>query len=186
VSDQPSGRDVARVPVSRRGLAGVAGGVALVGGLAVVTAGGMLGTRVARESQSEPVSLSVDPANVQALSTLSATLCGGGAFDSDRTETLLELLAADPDLSRGFVDLVVDDPVPGTEPVLSAEAEATMQAILRYWYIGEFAGEPVADRAAIYDQLTAWQAMYTPPYAVCKAYGAWAEAPEDQPALPSF
>ncbi len=186
MSDQPSGRDIAGVPVSRRRLAGAATGVAVIGGLAAVTAGGILGTRVARESQGEPVSLTVDAENLQALSTLSATLCGGGAFDDARTETLLELLAADPDLSRGFVDLVVDNPVPGTEPALSAQAEATMDAILRYWYIGEFDGEAVAGRAAIYDQLTAWQAMYTPPYAVCKAYGAWADMPEDQPALPSF
>lgn len=184
MSDQPSGQDVTRTPVSRRGV--VAGGAIAIGGLAAVTAGGILGTRVGRVRQGGPVSVQVNPVTVQALTTLSATLCGGGAFDAGRAETLLELLAADPDLSRGFVDLLLDAPVPGTEPALSAEAEATMQTILRYWYIGEFGGEAVAGRAAVYDQLTAWQAMYTPPYAVCKAYGAWADAPDDQPALPSF
>lgn len=182
MSDQPAGRDVARAPVSRRALAG---GAVVIGGMAAIGAGGILATRIAR-GPDQVETLAVTPENVQALTTLSATLCGGGSFDEGRAETLLELLAADPGLSRGFVELQVDDPVPGTQLVLSSDAEATMQAILRYWYIGEFNGEAVEGRAAVYDQLTAWQAMYTPPYAVCKAFGAWADAPEDQPALPSF
>jgi hypothetical protein len=158
-----------------------AGGVAVVGGLVAVSAGGILATRPA-----EPVSLTVDAATTRRVAELSRTLCGGGAFDPDQTAMLLELLAADADLSRGVVDLLLAPPVAGTAETLSAQAEAARRAILHFWYVGELNGAPVANRGAVYDQLTAWQAMYTPPFAVCKAYGQWAEAPDDEPAVPSI
>ncbi len=167
--------------ITRRRVLTAAGGVAAFGGLAAVSAAGILGTR----PTPAPL-LTVDEATARRLVDLSATLCGGGAFDAGQARMLLERLAADPDLSRGFVDLLLEPPVAGTTQTRSRQATAAMQAILRFWYVGEFAGAPIANRATVYYQLTSWQAMYTPPFAVCKAYGEWAEAPDDQPALPSI
>jgi hypothetical protein len=177
--EQPApGEPVPRV--SRRRALTAAGGVAAVGGLAALSAAGILAPRPVELSQ-----LTVDAATAQRLVDLSRTLCGGGTFDTAQATLLLEALAADAELGRGLVDLLLAPPVPGVSEDLSTEAEAARRAILRFWYAGEINGEPVADRGAAYDQLTAWQAMYTPPFAVCKAYGAWAEAPDDAPAVPS-
>jgi hypothetical protein len=167
--------------ISRRRVVSTAG-VAALGGLAAVSAGGILTSRLAPQPN---LTLPVDEATTQELVDLSRRVCGGGVFDPGQATMLLRLLAADPDLSRGFVDLRLESPVAGTTPVHSDQAAAAMRAILGFWYVGEFAGEPVANRAAVYSQMTAWQAMYTAPFAVCKAFGAWAEAPDDQPAQPA-
>jgi hypothetical protein len=167
--------------VSRRRLLTAGGGLALVGGLAAVSAVSMLGGRP------EPAPpLLIDDATLRDLTALSATLCGGGTFAPEQAVTLLNLLAADDRLRQGFVDLTLEPPVAGVAQERSPEAEAAMQAILRFWYVGSFDGQPIADRGTAYYQLTAWQAMYTPPYAVCKAYGAWADAPEDEPEVPAL
>lgn len=185
MTDQPPAPDGTTAGISRRQVLSTAGGVAAIGGLAAVSAGAILASRPTPTRQSR-VTLPVDQATAAQLIDLSRTLCGGGTFDPTQATILLELLAADPDLSRGFIDLRLEPPVAGTTPAHSDQAAAAMRAILRFWYVGEFAGKPVANRAAVYGQLTAWQAMYTPPYAVCKAFGAWAEAPDDQPAQPGI
>jgi hypothetical protein len=133
--------------------------------------------------------LVVDDATVRELIDLARTLCGGGTFAPAQATMLLILLAADPHLSQGFADLMLAPPVAGAVPVAPSGRSpqaAAMQAILRFWYVGEFAGQPIANRGTAYYTLTAWQAMYTPPFAVCKAYGVWADAPEDHPAVPSL
>lgn len=184
VTDQPPATG-APAGISRRRVLSTAGGVAAIGGLAAVSAGAILASRPAPTRQSS-VTLPVDAATAQQLVDLSRTLCGGGAFDPAQATLLLERLAADPDLSRGFVDLRLDPPIVGTSQTHSRQAAAAMRAILRFWYVGELADAPIANRAAVYGQLTAWQAMYTPPFAVCKAFGAWADAPDDQPAQPAI
>jgi len=42
----------------------------------------------------------------------------------------------------------------------------------------------VADRSAVYTQLQAWQAMYTPAWTTCKLYGGWADPPSLTPQSP--
>lgn len=185
MTDQPPAPDGTTAGISRRRIMTAAGGAAAIGGLAAVSAGAILAGRSASTRQ-PGVTLPVDQATTGQLIELSRTLCGGGAFDPAQATMLLELLAADPDLSRGFIDLRLEPPVAGTTPAHSDQAAAAMRAILNFWYVGEFAGQPIANRAAVYGQLTSWQAMYTPPYAVCKAFGAWAEAPDDQPAQPAL
>jgi hypothetical protein len=54
-----------------------------------------------------------------------------------------------------------------------------------FWYAGYFQGQPIPNRAAAYDQLLAWQAMYTAPWAECKVYGAWADPPATAPQVPA-
>ena len=118
------------------------------------------------------------------LKVLSQTLCGGGIFDDARTAQLAELLASDTALSAGLEALLQDNdatPSPGSR---SPAAQAAAQEILLFWYIGEFKGKPVENHAAVYAQLQAWQAMYTPAWTTCKVYGAWADPPTMTPQQP--
>jgi Membrane bound FAD containing D-sorbitol dehydrogenase len=137
-------------------------------------------TRLAAQRAGAQEATPVDQAKLQSLLDLSKTLCGGGNFDPDRGTLLLQLLSSDPSLAAGLDELLASPPVEGT-PVAPQGAQATAQAILVYWYVGAFDGDPVPDRSTAYYGLTAWQAMYTPPFAVCKAYGAWADPPQEKP-----
>jgi hypothetical protein len=127
---------------------------------------------------SSPVA--VDPTQLQNLLDLSKTLCGGGNFDPERASMLFELIANDTDLLFGLDELFSNPPVEG-QPFGSARAQNTAQTILIYWYAGVFKGEPLANRSTAFYQLTAWQAMYTLPWAVCKDFGGWADAPRVDP-----
>ncbi|MFL5337395.1 MAG: hypothetical protein ACJ8H8_30530, partial [Geminicoccaceae bacterium] len=71
-----------------------------------------------------------------------------------------------------------------TPAPLSANAQAASKAILLYWYTGAFNGNPIPNRGAVYTQLVAWQAMYTPAWTTCKVYGAWADPPTLMPQVP--
>jgi hypothetical protein len=122
----------------------------------------------------------IDPARLQRLLDLSRALCGGGTFDPDRGTLLAQFLAGDPDLAAGLDDLLASPPTEGAS-LGSARAQTTAQAILIYWYVGAVDSNPVPDRSTAYYRLTAWQAMYTPPWAVCKAFGAWTEPPRTDP-----
>jgi hypothetical protein len=128
--------------------------------------------------------VAVDPARLQGLMEISKTLCGGGNLDSTRGAMLAQFLDGDPNLAAGLDELLATPPAEG-KPLGSQKAEATAQAILLFWYAGEINGAPVPDRATAYYGLTAWQAMYTPSWAVCKAFGGWADPPRTDPLVPS-
>lgn len=125
-----------------------------------------------------------DPARVQDLLALSQHLCGGGRFDPDRAAMLLDFLSHDPVLANGLDDLLANPPVEGT-PLDDSEAGTTAQAILVFWYAGIMQGEPAPNRGSAYYGLTAWQAMYTPSWAVCKVFGGWADPPQPGPLVPA-
>lgn len=131
-----------------------------------------------------------DADRLTSLLAVSKALCGGGSFNPDFGQQLLDLLDADEELSAGLNALIAQPPVDGEgTPVPfaqkdSAEAKAAT-AILLFWYTGYFAGSPVSNRSTLAYQLTAWQAMYTPPVAVCKSFGGWANAPQDGPLQPA-
>ena len=127
---------------------------------------------------------------ITSLIAVSKTLCGGGSFNPDFAAQLLELIDADEVLSAGLDDLIAQPPVdsdgtpiPFATPKSPASDTAT--AILLFWYTGYFAGNPIPNRSTLAYQLTAWQAMYTPPVAVCKAFGGWTNAPQEGPLQPA-
>ncbi|MFT4037221.1 MAG: sugar dehydrogenase complex small subunit [Thermomicrobiales bacterium] len=160
--------------LDRRRLLGAIAGGALI---AALRAPGAL-------AQSTPAAASLD-----ALTSLSARLCGGGTFSPEQTAQLAALLASDPDLANGLEELLAkgsDSASTPAAPARSANATAAAQAILLYWYTGSFKGEPVEHHAAIYSELQAWQAMYTPSWATCKVYGAWADPPTMTPQEPEL
>lgn len=128
--------------------------------------------------------VAVDQNDLQQLTELSRTLCGGGNFDAKRATTLAQLLAADSQLAAGLTELLATPPVEG-QPFVSPQAERTAQAILLFWYTDIFDSAVLPDRSSAYYQLTAWQAMYTPTWAICKAFGAWGDAPRTDPLTPA-
>jgi Membrane bound FAD containing D-sorbitol dehydrogenase len=153
-------------------------------GVSVAAALG-LATRpsLADQSASQPAT-PADQAQVDQLIALSKTLCGGGNFDTAQAATLLSLMSKDTHLSNGLAELLATTTTAATPAPVSDDAKAAEQAILLFWYTGYFNGDPLPDHAAIYDQLLAWQAMYTAPWAVCKVYGAWADPPATAPQVP--
>lgn len=165
---------LASAALDRRRLLGAIAGGALI---AALRSPGAL-------AQSTPAA-----ASLEHLESLSAQLCGGGTFAPDQTAQLATLLESDPSLSEGLDELLAapassaSTPAPGAR---SANASAAAQAILLFWYTGSFKGEPVENHAAIYSQLQAWQAMYTPAWATCKVYGAWADPPTMTPQEPEL
>ena len=127
--------------------------------------------------------------SVDQLIALSRELCGGGHFDRDRAATLLSVLTGDETLNAGLRDLLTN-PNTGARteatPSASSAAQSAAETILLYWYTGYLNDEPVADRSTMYYQLTTWQAMYTPSFAVCKLFGGWSEVPATVPLVPGI
>jgi len=131
-----------------------------------------------------PAASPADQARVDRIISLSKTLCGGGSFDRNQAATLLQLISKDANLSNGVAELEATAKTSATPAPVSADAKAAEEAILLLWYTGYFNGEPLPDHAATYDNLLAWQAMYTPAWAVCKVYGDWANPPAKAPQVP--
>lgn len=126
----------------------------------------------------------VDPDRLQQLTELSQTLCGGGSFTTARATNLYQLIFSDPALETGFEQLIAQPPVAG-QPIEPDAAKATAQVILLFWFADLYEGEPLPDRGSAYYQVTSWQAMYTFSWAVCHAFGAWAQEPSTDPIIPA-
>ncbi|MCC6313895.1 MAG: hypothetical protein IT337_07760 [Thermomicrobiales bacterium] len=193
------------VELSRRRLLAGAGSFAVLTGLGLPLAGGA--------QSATPIPAPVAKEDLDALIGVSRTLSGGGNFNADQATMLWHLLAADPALKQGLDELLASPPVdprlsasatseatPAATPqpvtaraagvsggadVVSPQRQAASQAILLFWYAGIFGGDPIANRSTAYYGLTAWQAMYTPTWAICKAYGAWADPPSIKPLAPA-
>jgi hypothetical protein len=151
-----------------------------------ISAGGVAALLLAMRQRAEAADatpVAVDDARLQQLIDLSQTLCGGGNFSTARATTLYQLIFTDPALESGFDQLIAQPPVPG-QPITPDSAHATAQVILLYWFADLYAGEPLPDRGTAYYQVTSWQAMYTFSWAVCHAYGAWADEPSSDPIIP--
>ena len=140
---------------------------------------------IERVSAQDATPIAVDPDRLQQLIEFSQTLCGGGSFTTARATNLYQLIFTDSDLETGFDQLIAQPPVPG-QPIEPDIAKATAQVILLFWFADLYAGEPLPDRGSAYYQLTSWQAMYTFSWAVCHAYGAWAQAPSTDPIIPAI
>lgn len=127
----------------------------------------------------------VDEAELQQLIDLSQLLSGGGNFSTERATVLYQLIAADSDLSDGYAQLLKASLVDG-QPIEPAPAKTAAEAILIFWYADLTTnGDPLPDRGSAYYQLTSWQAMYTPSWAVCHFYGGWTLEPSDEPIIPA-
>jgi hypothetical protein len=141
-----------------------------------------------------PLASTPSAADVDRFIALSRTLCGGGRFDPAVAGQLLGWLNDDPALQRGLAELLADpaaagsSSLPATPPAGAGDAPATdaaaaAEAILLFWYVGYFGGDPIPGRSAAYGELVAWQAMYTRPIAQCKEFGGWSQPPNTEPVV---
>ena len=111
------------------------------------------------------------------LMTVSQALVGGGTLNDAALETLGGLISADPDRVAAFGELAdLDDPsAPDALDAMSPGARSLVDDIVQFWYLGNFDGKPVENRAELYFKLPVWT---TVPYAaqptLCKAFGYWA------------
>lgn len=171
-----------RLRVSRRRLVGLAPaamaapllpGAAALAQIEQGAATPEAGTPIASPAASTPV-------DTEKLMSVSTALVGSDALSEDGVGPLAQLIGADAALSRGFDELAgVDDLASdGGLDGLSDDAKATATDILTYWYLGQFEGQPVENRAELFFGLPVWQ---TVPYAtqptLCKSFGYWATDP---------
>lgn len=118
-----------------------------------------------------PVAL--DPATVLAVSQ---ALVGGGTLADAALPPLVDLLAVEPGIEGVLRELsAIAEMTPEALAAASPEARAVATNILTYWYQGQYDGAPVANRADIFFQFAAWQALpYMTQPTLCKAFGYWA------------
>jgi hypothetical protein len=120
------------------------------------------------------------PIDSDTLLTVSTALVGVDSLNADYVEPLPHLIGADPALAAGLDELAGADDLAadGSLDGLSDDAKTTATDILEYWYLGQFAGKPVENRAQIFFGLPVWG---TVPYAtqptLCKSFGYWATDP---------
>lgn len=185
-------RDSHRTPspkprVSRRRLVGMAPAV-----LAVPLVPGATTLAQSERGESTPVAgtpiaspATAIPIDTEQLLAVSVALVGFDQLSDDAVAPLAQLIGADQTLASGFDALAhIDDlAADGALDGLSDAASATATDILTYWYLGQFEGQPVENRAGMFFGLPVWQ---TVPYAtqptLCKSFGYWATDPgvEDQ------
>ena len=150
-----------------------------------------LAPAIARAQQDEgagtpaPASPIASPAAAIAIDTetllsVSMALVGVDSLTADYVEPLAKLIGADPTLAGGFDELAQasDLAADGSLDGLSDAASATATDILTYWYLGQFEGQPVENRAEMFFGLPVWSTVpYSTQPTLCKAFGYWATDP---------
>ena len=101
-------------------------------------------------------------------------LVGSDALNEDTASTLAQLVGADPVRVSGFEALAAVNN-PAALDSLPDDAKTVASDILQYWYLGQFDGQPVENRAAIFFGLPVWRTVpYSTQPTLCKAFGYWA------------
>lgn len=162
-------------PVTRRRFVGAAAGAA-AGALAVAPLHAV--AQSTPETQQPVATPSGEVAvDLEQLATVSLALVGGGSLADEGVQMLGELIGTDSGRVAAFDELAaLDDP--GGEGALdgvSDDARALAGEIVTFWYIGEFDGMPVENRAELYFGLPVWGTLpYITQPTLCKAFGYWA------------
>ena len=167
----PPGSAASEPRLNRRRLVGAAS-AALAMPMASATAQQAGGTPAAGTPIASPAaSAAVD---VETLLAVSTALVGSDTLSEDAAGALAQLIGSNPARVAGFETLAAADDPTALE-ALPDDAATVATDILTYWYLGQFDGQPVENRAAIFFGLPVWQ---TVPYAtqptLCKAFGYWA------------
>lgn len=164
-----AGKDATQV-TRRRFVGGAASALAT----APLSAAGQSTPETEQPVASPSVAIVVDLEQVRAVSL---ALVGGGSLGDAGLQTLGRLISDDPDRVKAFEELAaLDDP--SAEEALggvSRAARALAEEITGFWYLGEFDGMPVANRADLYFGLPVWATLpYSTQPTLCKAFGYWA------------
>lgn len=141
-----------------------------------VATGAVVAGQKSTLAQGSPVASPATGIDADRLMALSIDLCGGAELDENGAEGLLLLLDSEPDIVPAFEELeAVSEITPESIGATSAEAQRLSTNILQYWFIGQYDGEPVENRADLFFSLACWQPL---PYATqassCKSFGYWA------------
>lgn len=115
--------------------------------------------------------------DLEQLQAVSLALVGGGSFSDAGLQTLGGLISNDPARVAAFGEIAaLDDP--STKDALdgmSGDARALVDDIVSFWYLGNYGGAPVANRADLFFGLPVWATVpYTTQPTLCKAFGYWA------------
>lgn len=115
--------------------------------------------------------------DLEQVRAVSLALIGGGALADPAVQTLGELISADAGRVASFEELAaLDDPAAeGTADAVSSDASSLAEQIVGFWYLGEFDGMPVANRAELFFGLPVWGTLpYITQPTLCKSFGYWA------------
>ncbi len=151
-----------KTPLSRRGLVSVSAG----------TVGAISFTRPSSAQEASPAA-SVD---IEAFRSLCQVVVGVEDLADDSLEQLLGLMLDDGESAAGLEELLgagEDDVIEGFPSPAGFTARTN---ILQFWYLGEFNGAPIDNRADRFAGLISYEALpYSTIPAVCKRHGYWAE-----------
>jgi hypothetical protein len=165
-----AGRDAAHV--TRRAFVGVAAG-------AIAAVPLQAGAHQSTPQTEQPVATPAGKVaiDLDRLKEVSSALVGGGTLADNALETLGGLISADPAAIAAFDGLAaVDDPASADAmDAMSGDERALVENILEFWYLGNFDGKPVENRADLYFGLPVWATLpYVSQPTLCKAFGYWA------------
>lgn len=143
----------------------------LTGSAAMVTA-----PALARSVGAHEASPPDDEVGLEDFRALCRSLVGVDDLPDESLEELLGLMNGDPWSAEGMRELIDHAAGESDTAPISLESSAAAANILQYWYVGEFNGEPIENRAERFSGLIAHQVLpYVTIQAVCKEYGYWAE-----------
>lgn len=142
-------------------------------GSAAVVAGATLGSRLTLAQDATPATPATEAPSIDALRAVSLALTGSTSVADAGLETLAGLVGS----NSAFAELAaVPEMTADALNRLSPDAQTLATNILQFWYVGNWDGKPVANRADLYFSLTAWSALpYSTQPTLCKSFGYWAE-----------
>lgn len=136
-----------------------------------------------------PAATPVADVNIDVFRVICLAATGVTELPDEPLRRLLGLIVADDATAAGLQEMLVA----GSNldlANLSDAATTTVTNIVEFWYLGNFNGAPVENRAELLAGLVSYQTLpYVTIPAVCKAYGYWAIAldlPERDQAARSF
>jgi len=124
--------------------------------------------------EASPVASPVADVNVDVFRVICFTAAGVAELPDEPLRQLLGLIQADGPSAAGLQEMLAAG---GSLDFanLSGDATTTVTNIVEFWYLGNFNGAPVENRADLFPGLVSFQTLpYVTIPAICKAYGYWA------------
>lgn len=139
--------------------------------------------------EASPVASPVADVNVDVFRVICLAATGVTDLSDESVTQLLDLVVADGPSATGLQEMLAAGG--GLDLAnLSGDATAAVTNIVEFFYLGNFNGAPVENRADLFPGLVSFQTLpYVTIPAVCKAYGYWAtelDLPERDQAARSF
>lgn len=121
-----------------------------------------------------PAASPVADVNIDVFRAICFAAAGVAELPDEPLAQLRDLILADPPSAAGLGAMLAASG--GLDfNALPEGADVAVTNILEFWYLGNFNGEPVENRADLFTGLVSFQTLpYVTIPAVCKAYGYWA------------